>query len=371
MHNTILYGILILLSWWIAVSFFRTYSAPVVLLMFFVVYITLFFVLETLEICFGWQIWHQTERTVRCYDWFEVYLNNEDKAYDDAHRFDYSESLFLDDYNTPIEQATQHKYHYIFEQLGLQPGMTLLDCGCGIGTWMDFCRQRGVDVVGLTLSEKQADVIRKKGMTVYVQDYRKPVTGFEDRFDVITLLGSTEHVCSNRGYASGAADRCRESHTALYSLLRTYLKEPSGRLFITVLVLNPDAQYSLYDWLQAYILERHYGGYYIMLDNLRTALHDSGLQIRSIEDKTRDYHWTSVVAPEHFGHWRVYWHKKFLLKCRTFLHGLLTDPFLVHHWLYNGMDTWMWQLGGYQTTPLTDAQVQTAPAQLKYIFVTL
>jgi len=157
----------------------------------------------------------------------------------------------------------------------------------------------------------------------------------------------------------------------LYALLRRYLKEPHGRIFITVLVLNPDSSYTSYDWFQAYVLERHYGGYYITLSNLQTALCDAGLQIETIDDKTRDYHWTSVVAPEHFGHWRVRWHKKFVLKFRTLVHGLFTDPFLLHHWLYNAMDTWMWQLGGYQTTPLTEKQIHDVPAQLKYVLVSL
>lgn len=369
-YNTYIYIFLLLFSWRIAVLSFRK-QPLMVLFMTFIVYIIFFLVLEYLEIYCGWHIWDQTERTVRCYEWLEIYLNNEERSYDEGNRFDYSESLFMDDYDTPIEQATLQKYNHIFSQLGLRPGMTLLDCGCGIGTWMDFCRQHGVDVIGLTLSEKQAEVIRNKGMTVHVQDYRKRIAGFEDRFDAITLLGCTEHVCSNRAFHSTAADRCRDSHTELYALLRTYLKKPSGRIFLTVLVLNPEAPYTSYDYLQAYILERHYGGYYIMLDHLRTALQDNGLKIESIEDKTRDYHWTSVVAPEHFGHWRVYWHKNFVLKLCTLMYGLLTDPFLIHHWLYNGMDTWMWQFGGYQNTPLTNEQVQTAPAQLKYVMISL
>lgn len=331
-------------------------------------YIVFFTILEILEIRYGYPIWDQTERISRCYDWFEVYLNNEDTPYDKGGRYDYTESLFMGNYGLSVERATQQKYEYLFQQLGLQPGMTLLDCGCGIGTWMEFCRDRGVRTIGLSLSEEQATKIRKKGMTVFIRDYREPIPGFDDQFDAITLFGSSEHVCSNRGLAS-SRDRCRDTHRALYALLHRYLRKPSGRIFITVLVLNPDVVYTGYDWCQAYLLERHYGGYYITLENLKTALTDNHLSIVTLEDRTRDYHWTSVVAPEHFGHWTIYWHKQPFRKLQTFFHGLLTDPFLIHHWLYYGLDTWMWQFGGYQTTPLTDAQIRSAPAQLKYVLV--
>ena len=43
--------------------------------------------------------------------------------------------------------------------------MTLLDCGCGNGQWIDFCKKKGVDAIGLTFSQEQVDEIKSKGGT--------------------------------------------------------------------------------------------------------------------------------------------------------------------------------------------------------------
>lgn len=384
-HNTITYLLLIFFSFALSLhllsfsstqqkkkttkkqSFHRPHIMSVLGLT-LVIYFCLFLILEILEYHYGVRVWDQTERTVRSYEWFEQYINNEETGgYDKDKRFDYSESLFFGKDDLPIEQATQQKYDYIFTSLGLQPGMRLLDCGCGIGTWIDYCRQHGVDTVGLTLSQPQVDVGRQKGLDLRCQDYRLENPEFYESFDCITVLGSSEHVCSSH-HMKTTQDRCRETQTDLYSVLQKYLR-PHGRILITALVNNLDSQYTIYDYIQSYILERHYGGYYISIDNLRQALERNGLTILSCQDMTRDYHWTSVVAPEHFGHWYISWSKNPLKKIGFICQGLCTDPFLLHHWLYYSCDTWMWQFGGYQKTPLTDSQIREAPAQLKYILV--
>jgi cyclopropane fatty-acyl-phospholipid synthase-like methyltransferase len=232
---------------------------------------------------------------------------------------------------------------------------------------MEYCRQQGVTTVGLTLSKDQMRVGRQKGLDVRYQDYRVEDPEFYNQFDCITLQGSSEHVCSSYGMPT-VRERCRSTHTDLHAVLQKYL-HPHGKMLITTLVNNFHGQYTLYDYAQSYILERHYGGYYISESNLCAALEANHLRIISVQDMTQDYHWTSVVAPELFGHWHIHWHKKPVDKLLFFCKGLLTDPFLLHHWLYYACDTWMWQFGGYSETPLTDEQIQRAPAQLKYILV--
>ena len=48
----------------------------------------------------------------------------------------------------------------------------------------------------------------------------------------------------------------------------------------------------------------------------------------------------------------------------------LYDPFLLHHWLYYGFDTWQWQFGttcGHKQ-PLTDEEIKNAPCLNKWYF---
>jgi cyclopropane fatty-acyl-phospholipid synthase-like methyltransferase len=330
---------------------------------FIFIYLIIFICIEFLDIYIGFEIWDQTERTVNCYNWFEHYF---DKEYDKIKFIDYSESIFFDNYDISANMATENKYDYIYKELELTPGQKLLDCGCGIGTWIEYCKKKGVDVVGITLSEEQAKVIRKKGIEVYVNDYRVLNEDFIGKFDAITILGSSEHICTSHGFHT-RDERSYNTYFSLFNLIKKYLKpEKTCKLLFTSLVKSNE-EYVLNDWLQGYVLERHYGGYYTSAEKISKAIKENGFEIISIKDHTKDYHWISVIEPSHFGHWWIKWHQDPIDKIIYILRGLLTDPFLIHHWLYYIRDTWMWQFGGYQRTPLTDEQVKNAKANLKYI----
>src|SRR2546425_9991082 len=73
----------------------------------------------------------------------------------------YSCAYFESDDMT-LEQAQLAKIDLSLGKLGLQPGMTLLDIGCGWGATMRRAVERhDVNVVGLTLSENQHDHAEK------------------------------------------------------------------------------------------------------------------------------------------------------------------------------------------------------------------
>ncbi|HET8621270.1 MAG TPA: class I SAM-dependent methyltransferase, partial [Acidimicrobiales bacterium] len=68
----------------------------------------------------------------------------------------YSCAVFHDAADT-LEQAQEAKYELICRKLGLQPGMRLLDVGCGWGGMaMHAARHHGVSAVGVTISPRQA-----------------------------------------------------------------------------------------------------------------------------------------------------------------------------------------------------------------------
>jgi cyclopropane fatty-acyl-phospholipid synthase-like methyltransferase len=67
-----------------------------------------------------------------------------------------------------LEEAQLAKIDLALGKLGLQPGMTLLDVGCGWGATMRRAiKKYDVDVVGLTLVEEpgrpRAEVLRRDG----------------------------------------------------------------------------------------------------------------------------------------------------------------------------------------------------------------
>ncbi len=98
-----------------------------------------------------------------------------------------------------LEQAQEAKLDLICRKLGLQPGMRLLDIGCGWGSLMRFAAERyRVSCVGLTISREQAQwgERKAKGLPVQFQltDYRQFNTDGSERFDRIASVGMFEHV---------------------------------------------------------------------------------------------------------------------------------------------------------------------------------
>ena len=94
-----------------------------------------------------------------------------------------------------LEQAQTAKLDLICRKLGLQPGMRLLDIGCGWGSLVSFAAQNyGVACVGVTVSQQQQAYIQQHyadlPIEVHLQDYR----GLTQKFDRIASVGMFEHV---------------------------------------------------------------------------------------------------------------------------------------------------------------------------------
>jgi cyclopropane-fatty-acyl-phospholipid synthase len=95
--------------------------------------------------------------------------------------------------------AQQKKIDHILRKIGLRPGQSLLDIGCGWGALvLRAARHYGARCVGVTLSEEQLRLARERvaqaglqeRVEIRLQDYRD-VRG---QFDRITSVGMFEHV---------------------------------------------------------------------------------------------------------------------------------------------------------------------------------
>jgi cyclopropane-fatty-acyl-phospholipid synthase len=111
----------------------------------------------------------------------------------------YSCAVFSNAEDT-LEVAQRRKVDLICRKLGLQPGMRLLDVGCGWGAMAIHAASHfGVSVVGVTLSTEQQSYATRRAQEMGVddlcefrlQDFRDVRDG---PFDAISSIGMSEHV---------------------------------------------------------------------------------------------------------------------------------------------------------------------------------
>ena len=130
-----------------------------------------------------------------------------------AHHYDLSDrlySLFLDadrqyscayftDPANSLEQAQADKKAHIAAKLALQPGMRVLDIGCGWGGMALYLHEKtGAEVLGITLSHEQLKVARARAAEAGAADkVRFELVDYRDvsgTFDRIVSVGMFEHV---------------------------------------------------------------------------------------------------------------------------------------------------------------------------------
>jgi len=94
-----------------------------------------------------------------------------------------------------LDEAQEAKLNLICQKLGLQPGMKILDIGCGWGSFAKYAAEKfKVKVIGITVSKEQVELGKRlcKGLPVEIrlQDYRD----VKEKFDCVVSVGMFEHV---------------------------------------------------------------------------------------------------------------------------------------------------------------------------------
>ncbi|WP_344835108.1 cyclopropane-fatty-acyl-phospholipid synthase family protein [Actinocorallia longicatena] len=212
-----------------------------------------------------------------------------------------------------LEEAQATKFDLVARKIGLEPGMRLLDVGCGWGGMvMHAAREYGVKALGVTLSKQQAEwaqkAIAENGLSelaeVRFMDYRDvPEAGF----DAVSSIGLTEHI----GQANVPA---------YFQFLNRKLK-PGGRMLNHAITRQDNTQDSIRPdgFINRYVFpdgELEGPGY------LQSQMNDHGFEIRHQENfrehyamtlrdwcRNLDDHWEEAV--EEVGEatarvWRLY-----------------------------------------------------------------
>jgi cyclopropane-fatty-acyl-phospholipid synthase len=220
------------------------------------------------------------------------------------HHYDVSNeffALFLDETMTyscalweegteTLEDAQRAKLELICRKLELEPGMRMLDIGCGWGSLaIHAAREHGASVWGITLSEPQAELARERAreagvddlVEIRVMDYRDLR---EERFEAVASIGMVEHV----GVAQIDA----------YAERIAQVLEPGGRVLnhgITRVPFESNGVHISGDFSNRYVFP---DGELLNVWRMTQAFERAGFEILNTENLHTDYaetlrHWTA------------------------------------------------------------------------------
>ncbi len=184
-----------------------------------------------------------------------------------------------------LEEAQAAKKAHIADKLTIEPGMTVLDIGCGWGGLaMTLARDYGAQVTGVTLSVEQLALARDRVAAAGLEgQVRLELTDYRDLagpFDRIVSVGMLEHVGAPnfRAYFSGVRRLLADDGVALiHSIGR--MEGPRLTNAFTHKHIFP-------------------GGYVPALSEITRAVEDAGLWITDIEVLRLHY-------AETLKHWRA------------------------------------------------------------------
>ena len=189
-----------------------------------------------------------------------------------------------------LEEAQAAKKAHIAAKLRLEPGMKVLDIGCGWGGMaLELARSRGVQVLGVTLAEEQLQVARRRAEEAGLSDrVRFSLTDFRDvagPFDRIVSVGMFEHVGTPNFYR-------------YFDDVARLLTDDGVAVIHSIGRNRPPTLTS--PWVAKYVFP---GGYIPALSETLAAVEEVGLWVTDIEILRLHYaetvrHWRARFAAE-------------------------------------------------------------------------
>ena len=152
-------------------------------------------------------------------------------------RMNYSCAYWKDADN--LDKAQENKLELICRKLYLEPGMKLLDIGCGWGSFGKYAAEKyNTEVVGITVSKEQVELGRKLCAGLPVKIEMKDYRDLNEKYDRIVSVGMIEHV----GY---------KNYGTFFKTVRKCLNDDG--LFLLHTIGNSRTEKSVDLWTEKYI----------------------------------------------------------------------------------------------------------------------
>jgi cyclopropane-fatty-acyl-phospholipid synthase len=169
-----------------------------------------------------------------------------------------------------LDEAQEAKKHHIAGKLLIEPGMRVLDIGCGWGGMgLTLARDYGAHVVGVTLSEEQHKIAtaraRQAGLSDRVDFRLTDYRNVTETFDRIVSVGMFEHV---------GVPHYREYFRVVHDRLA-----PNGIALIHT-IGRPSPPSFTSPWIEKYIFP---GGYVPAMSEMMAAIEAEDLYTADVE----------------------------------------------------------------------------------------
>jgi cyclopropane-fatty-acyl-phospholipid synthase len=148
----------------------------------------------------------------------------------------YSCARFDGDFSMSIEEAQLKKHKFIVDGCNIKKGTKVLDIGCGWGAFIDYLNKLGAETTGVVLAQGQADACLKNGLNIRQMDSKEITPETFGKFDVVTAMGSPEHLCSVEQYVAGQ----QEEIYNIYMKQVAGLLPIGGRFYCQTMVFGPN-----------------------------------------------------------------------------------------------------------------------------------
>jgi cyclopropane-fatty-acyl-phospholipid synthase len=242
-----------------------------------------------------------------------------------------------------LDEAQAAKKRHLLAKLRIEPGMRVLDLGCGWGgLGLTLAEDAGARVTGVTLSTEQqalaTERARARGLADHaefrLQDYRD----VEGRFDRIVSVGMFEHVGI-------------PNYDAYFQAVARLLADDGAAVIHSI--GRKDGPSTTQPWIRKYIFP---GGYIPALSEVLPAVERAGLWVTDIE-----------VLRLHYAETLKAWRERFLAR-RAEVSALYDERFCQMWEFYLASSEVAFRWGGYMVFQLQVAKrVDAMPITRDYI----
>jgi cyclopropane fatty-acyl-phospholipid synthase-like methyltransferase len=302
---------------------------------------------------------YSSDNVKKILDWSEKVYND---AYDKKHEYfvDINGNKHYEDIKIKTDDA---KFKLICDICKVKPGMKVLEIGFGDGDFMNYLKKHyNIDTVGVSISEKQVELVKSKGFNAYHMDYWNITSDVIGKYDLVLQCGNIEYaICSGEN---------ENRYTELCKIVNSLLNE-KGNYFITYIHHNENfGELSLYDRILLYFLWSGNDGYYSDgKDGFSKYAEKAGLFPIHQEDRTNDYFITSMLFMSYYRCRKGLCEN--IISLPGILHALfktIAGPYYIHTYLcyqpskYYDLVPWV-----YQFMPQYKNGKWVSPETLQYI----